>query len=219
MSQNIKYLNRLVLPAVVDSLYMVFFSLIIATFVGFFFAVILVVTDKDGLHPNRVIYRLFNIIINILRSMPFIILAIAIIPVTRFVVGTSIGRTAAIFPLSIVASALISRLFEGNLKEVNKGMVRAALSFGATNLQIIFKIMLVEALPSMCSSLTVAAIGVLSSSAMAGAIGAGGIGAVAVSYGYQSFNDFIIYVCVLILIVIVQVIQAVGSYAYRRLRR
>lgn len=219
MTKNQKLLEMIILPAISDTIYMVFISTILATFIGCGLAIILVMTDKDGLKPNRVIYRVLDILINVIRSFPFIILVISIIPLTRFVVGTSIGKNAAIFPLTILSSALVARLIEGNLKSVNKDIIKVAKAFGATNMQIIFKVMFVEAIPSICLSITLAMVGILGSSAMAGAVGAGGVGAVGIIYGYQSFNDFVIYTCVVILIVMVQIIQCVGNWLYRRLSR
>ena len=218
MGNKQKLLELIILPAVKDTIYMVSFATLYAGFIGLILAIILVVTDKNGLRPNIYIYRTLDIFINVIRSFPFIILVISIVPLTRLIVGTSIGRGAAVFPLTILSSALVARLIENNLKEVDKGIVKAARSFGASNLQIIFKVMIVEALPSICSSITLAMVGILGSSAMAGAVGAGGLGSVAIIYGYQSFNDFVIVVCVAILIVLVQFIQSVGNHMYRRLQ-
>lgn len=219
MTKNQKLLEMIILPAISDTIYMVSISTVLATVIGCSLAIILVVTDKDGLKPNRVIYRVLDMMINVIRSFPFIILVISIIPLTRFVVGTSIGKNAAIFPLTILSSALVARLIEGNLKSVNKDIIKVAKAFGATNMQIIFKVMFVEAVPSICLSITLAMVGILGSSAMAGAVGAGGVGSVGIIYGYQSFNDFVIYTCVAILIVMVQIIQCVGNRLYRRLSR
>ena len=210
--------QKIILPALGDTLYMVILSTIFATIIGFCLAIVLVISDKNGLKPNVYIYKTLDFIINVIRSFPFIILVISIIPITRFVVGTSIGKNAAVFPLSIIASALVARLIEGSLKEVDPGMIKAARAFGASNMQIIFKVMLKEATPSICNSIILATIAILGSSAMAGAIGAGGVGSVAIIYGYQSFNDYIIYTCVVILVILVQVIQTVGNKIYRKLK-
>lgn len=218
MDDRALVLQKIILPALGDTLYMVFFATIFATIIGFCLGIVLVITDKNGLRPHAVFYKTLDFLINVIRSFPFIILVISIIPITRFVVGTSIGRNAAIFPLSILASALIARLVEGNLKEIPPSVIRAAKAFGASDMQIIFKVMVREAIPAIWSSIVLAMIGILGSSAMAGAVGAGGVGSVAIIYGYQSFNDFIIYTCVAILVVLVQIIQTLGTWVYRKLK-
>ena len=218
MDDKLKILVKVMLPALKDSLYMTFWASLCACIIGFFLAVILVTTAEDGLTPNKVVYRVLNVVVNICRSFPFIILAVTIMPLTRIVMGTSIGVTAALFPLTLVASPFVARILEGNLKVVDPGMIEAAKSFGASNLQIIFKIMLKEAIPSMCISVTVVVISVLGSSAMAGAIGAGGLGQVALSYGYQRYDEFVMYTTVIILAVLVQLLQTIGNVLYTRLK-
>ena len=176
------------------------------------------ITAEDGLSPHKIVYRVLNIMVNILRSFPFLILAVTILPITRAVMGTSIGVNAALFPLVLVACPFVARIFEGNLKSVTPGMIEAAKAFGASNLQIIFKFMLREAVPTMCISITLVVISILGSSSMAGALGAGGLGNVALIYGYSSFNDFIMYGTVLILIILVQSIQSIGNFLYNKLK-
>ena len=157
-------------------------------------------------------------IINVLRSVPFIILAVAIIPFTRIIVGTSVGENAAIVPLTIASSPFIARLIESSLKEVNPSLIEAAKSFGASNSQIIFKVMIKEAIPSIVSNLTLATITILGLTAMAGAVGAGGLGAVGLTYGYQSFNDTIMYSTVFLLMLVVGIIQVLGNLMYKKLK-
>lgn len=197
---------------------MVIIATVLSTFFGFVLAITLTVTDKDGLKPNRAIYRFLDFIINIVRSFPFIILIVAILPLTRLVVGTSIGVNAAIVPLVIAASPFLARLIEGSLNEVDKGLIEAAKSFGASDMQIIFKIMIKEAVPSLISVITVAVINILGATAMAGAVGAGGLGAVALAYGYQSFNEVVMYGTVFVLIILVQIIQLSGNFLYKKAR-
>ena len=211
-------LNTIVLPELLNTFYMVIIATVLSTFFGFVLAITLTVTDKDGLKPNRAIYRLLDFIINIVRSFPFIILIVAILPLTRLVVGTSIGVNAAIVPLVIAASPFLARLIEGSLNEVDKGLIEAAKSFGASDMQIIFKIMIKEAVPSLISVITVAVINILGATAMAGAVGAGGLGAVALAYGYQSFNEVVMYGTVFVLIILVQIIQLSGNYLYKKAR-
>lgn len=211
-------ITKIVLPSLYETLFMVIVSMILSTIFGLALAIILIVTDSKGLKPNKGIYRVLSTIINIIRSFPFIILIVAIIPFTRSLVGTSIGMKAALVPLTIAASAFIARLLEGSLKEVNQSLVEAAKSFGASNMQIIFKVMINEAMPSMISNLTLAIVSILGSTAMAGTVGAGGLGAVALTYGYQNFDDTIMYSTVFVLIVVVQIMQLAGDVLYKKLK-
>lgn len=215
-SQNLSYLTQIIWPAILDTFYMVSITTIVSTFLGLIVAIMLVLTDKDGLRPNKFVYLTIDFIINIIRSFPFIILMVAIIPITKFITGTAIGRTAALIPLIFATTPFIARLIENNLKEIDKGLIEAGKSFGASNWQIISKIVIHEAIPSIISSITFAIIAILGSSAVAGTVGAGGLGAVAISYGYQSFNDTIMYGIVIILIIVVQVIQAIGIALYQK---
>ena len=194
-------ISQIVMPAFWDTLYMVIMATVISTIIGFFIGIILYVTDKDGLRPNANLYKVLDVIVNMIRSFPFIILVVSIIPITRAIVGTSIGKNAAIVPLVIAGSPFIARLIEGSLKDVDKGLVEAGKSFGASDTQIIFKIMVKEAIPTIINNITFAAVSILGTTAMAGTVGAGGLGAIAISYGYQNFNDVIMYGTVIILIV------------------
>lgn len=210
--------NKIIVPSLVDTLYMILFSTVLSAILGFVLAIVLVVTDDKGIKPNKVVYGILSTVINILRSFPFIILAVAIIPFTRMVVGTSIGEKAAIVPLTIAAAPFIARLIESSLNEVNQSLIEAAKSFGASNTQIVFKVMLKEAIPSIISDLTLAIISILGLTAMAGAVGAGGLGAVGLTYGYQSFNDTIMYTTVILLVIVVQIVQFIGNIAYKKLK-
>lgn len=218
MGEFEKALYMIILPAVKSTLYMTLVSMIIATAIGFAFGIILTVTDEAGLKPNRFIYTFLSGIINILRSVPYIILAVAFIPVTRAIVGSSIGENAAIVSLTIASAPFISRLVEASLKEVNPSLVEAAKSFGASNNQIILKVLIREAVPSLISNITLSSITILGLTAMAGAVGAGGLGAVGLTYGYQSFNDQILYSTVFLLIVMVGIIQFIGNLTYKKLK-
>ncbi|WP_160678422.1 methionine ABC transporter permease [Clostridium sp. C8-1-8] len=219
MSDNfMEFFNLVLVPALGKTLYMVIISTIIASILGFILAILLIITDKNGLKPNRVIFSILDFVINIFRSFPFIILIVAIIPLTRFIVGKSIGETAALVPLTIGAAPFIARVIEGALKEVDKGLIEAAKSFGASDTQIIFKVMVKEALPSIISGVTLSVISILGYSAMAGAVGAGGLGAVALTYGYQRFDNQVMFYTVFTLIVLVQILQSIGNLAYKKLR-
>lgn len=208
----------LIFPAFLATLKMLLISGIIATFFGFFIGVILVITDKDGLSPNLIVNRILDTIVNIIRSFPFIILMISTIPITRFIAGSSIGEKAALVPLTIAVTPFMGRIFQSSFKEVDNSLIEAALSFGASKTQIILKVMLVEAIPSIISGMSLAIINLLGATAMAGAIGAGGLGAVALTHGYQNFNQKIMYSIVIVLILLVATIQYIGDYMYRRLK-
>lgn len=208
----------LIIPAFLATLKMLLISGIIATFFGFFIGVILVITDKDGLSPNLIVNRILDTLVNIIRSFPFIILMISTIPITRFIAGSSIGEKAALVPLTIAVTPFMGRIFQSSFKEVDNSLIEAALSFGASKTQIILKVMLVEAIPSIISGMSLAVINLLGATAMAGAIGAGGLGAVALTHGYQNFNQKIMYSIVIVLILLVATIQYIGDYMYRRLK-
>ncbi|WP_294363415.1 methionine ABC transporter permease [uncultured Clostridium sp.] len=198
---------------------MVFFSTLFSVILGFIPAIILIVTAPKGLKPNKTVFNTLDTIINILRGFPFIILMVAIMPLTKIIVGKSIGTTAAIVPLTIAAAPFVARIIESALKEVDPGVVEAAKSFGASNTQIIFKVMLKEAVPSIISGLTLTIISIIGYSAMAGTVGAGGLGDLAVRYGYQRYQTDVMIVTVIILVIIVQVLQMLGNYLYKKLSR
>lgn len=207
---------KIVMPAFLDTLYMVVIATTISTIIGFFIGIILYVTDKDGLRPNASIYKVLDAVVNMIRSFPFIILVVSIIPITRAIVGTSIGKNAAIVPLVFAGSPFIARLIEGSLKDVDKGLVEVGKSFGLSHTQIIFKVVVKEAVPAIINNITFATVAILGTTAMAGTVGAGGLGATAITYGYQNFNDTIMYGIVVILIILVQLIQLVGCKIYRK---
>lgn len=196
---------------------MVFFSTLFSVILGFIPAIVLIVTAPKGLRPNKGVYKTLDTIINILRGFPFLILMVAIMPFTKLLVGKSIGTTAAIVPLTIAAAPFVARIIESALKEVDPGVVEAAKSFGASNIQIIFKVMLKEAVPSIISGLTLTIISIIGYSAMAGTVGAGGLGDLAVRYGYQRYQTDVMIVTVVILVIIVQVLQSLGNYLYKKL--
>ncbi|HMM19919.1 MAG TPA: methionine ABC transporter permease [Selenomonadales bacterium] len=209
---------QIVIPEFSRTLFMVFSATAISAAIGFLLAILLTVSHKDGLRPNRYLYHALDTTINIVRSFPFIILIVAIIPLTRAIVGTSIGEKAAIVPLTIAGAPFIARLVEGSLREVDKELIQAAKSFGASNFQIIFRIMIPEAVPSIISGITLAIVAILGCTAMAGAVGAGGLGAVAITYGYANFDNTVMYGTVFFLIILVQVIQSAGNYLYKVLK-
>ncbi|MBB6714317.1 methionine ABC transporter permease [Clostridium gasigenes] len=208
---------KIVSEALGDTLIMVFFSTIFSVMLGFVIAIILTVTAPKGLKENKIIYKSLDVIINILRGFPFVILMVFMIPLTKALVGTYIGIIGAIVPLTIASAPFVARVIESSLKEVDSGVVEAAKSFGATDAQIIFKVMIKEAIPSIISGLTLIIISIIGYSAMAGSVGAGGLGHVAITYGYQRFQTDIMITTVIILIIIVQGLQSLGNYIYKKL--
>ncbi|MGL5330535.1 MAG: methionine ABC transporter permease [Peptostreptococcaceae bacterium] len=212
------YLTEILGEALIETLYMILVPTIVATIIGFILAIILVVTKPDGLKPCSPIYKVLGFIVNIFRSFPFIILMVALIPFTRLIVGTSIGEEAAIVPITVGAAPFIARIIESALNEVDKGLIEAAKSFGATKTQIVFKVMIKEAMPSIVSGITLSVISILGYTAMAGAVGAGGLGNVALTYGHQRFDTAVMVYTVITLIIIVQVIQSLGNLAYKKLK-
>ncbi|WP_302334480.1 methionine ABC transporter permease [uncultured Romboutsia sp.] len=210
----LEFAKDILIEAFFQTLYMTAVATIFATIIGFIIAITLVITDSNGLRPNKKLNDVLGGIINTVRSFPFIILMVAIIPLTRFIVGKAIGVNAALVPLTIGAAPFIARVIESALKEVDKGLIEAAKSFGASDFQIMIK----EAMPSIVSGITLSTISILGYTAMAGAVGAGGLGAVALTYGYQKFDTSVMLYTVLILIVIVQLIQCIGNLAYKKLK-
>ncbi|OOM16343.1 methionine ABC transporter permease [Clostridium saccharobutylicum] len=212
-------MNEIIGKALIETLEMVFVSTIFSVILGFIPAILLTVTANDGLKPNKIIYNILDFIVNTLRSFPFVILMVIIVPLTKIIAGKSIGTMAAMVPLTVAAAPFVARVIESSLREVDKGVIEAAKSFGASNTQIIFKVMLKEAIPSIMSGITLTIISIVGYSAMAGAIGGGGLGDVAIRYGYQRFQTDVMIVTCIILIVVVQVLQLLGNYFYNKLSK
>lgn len=199
-----------------ETFVMVGVSLVIGTIIGSFIGIMLVLLRPGGIKPSPVLYNILNAVVNVVRSLPFIILMVAIIPFTRMVVGTSIGTSAAIVPLIIYISPFIGRLVESSLLEVDHGIVEAANSMGATTFQTIWRFLLPEARGSLILNFTTATIGLVGATAMAGAVGGGGIGDLALNYGYQRFDSVAMFYTVILLVVIVQAIQSLGNLLAKR---
>lgn len=208
-----------ILKATGETAYMVVLSTLFALIIGIILAIVLTLTAPDGLKPNKGVYRVLDFIVNILRSFPFVILMVAVFPLSKIIVGTTIGKEAMIVPLAIATAPFIARIIEAALREVDKGIIEAAKSFGATDSQIIFKVMFKEAVPSMVSGLTLTIISVIGYSAMAGAVAGGGLGDVAIRYGYHRYQTDYMIVTVVLLIIIVQVLQSLGNYFYKKLSK
>lgn len=192
-------------------------STFFAVILGFIPAVVLTLTAEDGLKPNRAVYGSLDFIVNVFRSFPFIILMLILIPVTRFIAGKAIGTAAATVPLTISAIPFVARVIEAALRSVDKGVIEAARSMGATDMQIVKEVIVTEAVPGIISGIVLTLISVVGYSAMGGAIGAGGLGDVAIRYGYQSWNLPYLVITSLILIVFVQIIQFIGNKVYNKL--
>jgi D-methionine transport system permease protein len=208
----------LVSEATLETLAMVFFSTIFSLILGLPLGILLCVTDAEtGIMKKPVLNQVLTRIVNVLRSFPFIILMILLFPLSRKIVGTSIGTTATIVPLSIAAAPFVARIIETALKEVDPGVVQAARAMGSTNMQIIWKVLLPEAMPSLVSGITLTIINLIGYSAMAGAIGGGGLGDLAIRYGYQRFRTDIMAVSVIVILVLVEVIQIIGTKISSRL--
>jgi D-methionine transport system permease protein len=210
-------ITKMILEGVRDTLYMTLLSTAIGYLFGLPMGICLAVSDKDGLAPNAFIYKILDVIANIVRSIPFLILLILLIPFTRAIVGKSYGSSATIVPLVVAAVPFIARMVESSLKEVDHGAIEAAKSMGAGNLRIILKVLLVESRTSLITGATIAIGTILGYSAMAGTIGGGGLGDIAIRYGYYRYQSDIMIVTVILLVVLVQLFQTVGMLFAKRL--
>jgi D-methionine transport system permease protein len=213
MSQTI---SSLLLEATGETIYMVAVASIVATLVGLPLGVLLYITRRGNILEKRFLHQSLAVIVNMMRSIPFIILMIAVIPFTRLLVGTSIGTNAAIVPLSLAAMPFIARVVDSALLEINRGLIEAATAMGATPTQIIRKVLLPEAMPSIINGLTLTVVSLIGFSAMAGAVGGGGLGDLAIRYGYQRFNISVMLVTIVIMIIMVQLIQWCGDILVKK---
>ena len=209
----------MLLEGIRDTLYMTLASTLFGYIIGLPMGIVLTVTDKDGIRPNAAVYKVLDVISNLLRSIPFIILLIVLIPFTRFVVGRSYGSTATIVPLTIAAAPYIARMVESSLKEVDAGVIEAASSMGASDFQIVTKVMLVEARTSLIVGATISLGTILGYSAMAGTVGGGGLGDIAIRYGYTRWQTDIMVVTVVLLVILFQIFQTIGMKIANRLDR
>ncbi|MBQ9991097.1 MAG: ABC transporter permease [Lachnospiraceae bacterium] len=210
-------LTQLILNGIRETLYMTLVSTGVAYIFGIPLGVLVFITDKNGICKNRIINALAGIIINIIRSIPFLILLVAIMPFTRLVVGTTIGSTATIVPLVVAATPFVARMVESSLREVDEGVVEAAKAMGASRMQIIVKVLLPEARPSLMVGATIAIATILGYSAMAGFVGGGGLGTIAINYGYYRYQGDMMLITVALLVVIVQFFQEIGVRLVNRI--
>ncbi len=207
---------NMILTSTLETMYMVFFSTLFSLLMGFPVGVLLVITKPGNILEKPKLNQALEIIINALRSFPFIILMICLFPLSRIIVGTTIGSTAAIVPLSISAAPFVARMVEGALNEIDKGLIEAASSMGASNKTIIFNVMIPETLPYLIHGITVTVISLIGFSAMAGSIGAGGLGDLAIRFGYQRFKTDIMFYSVIVIIILVQILQSLGNYLAKK---
>lgn len=214
---NVIYMMPEIIKAIRETFIMVAISMAAAIVLGGPLGIFLYLTSDDNLHESRVMNRIANYLVNLVRSFPFIILLLSLIPFTRLIAGTTIGPIAASVSLSVAAIPFFGRLVEQSLRDVPKGIIEAAVSTGANTWQIIRRVLLSETRPSIVSSLTVTIISFISYSAMAGAVGGGGVGDLAIRYGYFRFQMDIMLACIIILLILVQLVQSVGNYLANRL--
>jgi len=210
---------KMLLEGTRDTLYMTLVSTLFGYILGLPMGIILTIADKEGITPNPVIYKFFDFIANIIRSIPFLILLILVIPLTKAIVGKSYGSSATIVPLVIAAAPFIARMVESSLKEVDKGVIEAAQSMGAGNLEIIWKVLLAESRTSLLVGVTIAVGTILGYSAMAGVVGGGGLGDIAIRYGYYRYQTGIMIVTIVVLVVLVQILQGLGMMLSKKFDR
>ena len=209
--------NNMILNGILETLYMTLLSTAVGYLFGLPMGVLLAVFDKDGLKPNRAAYKVIDIIANIVRSIPFLILLILVIPLTKLIVGQSYGSSATVVPLVVAAIPFIARMVESSLKEVDYGVIEAARAMGANDFTIVVKVMILESRTSLITGATIAIGTILGYSAMAGTVGGGGLGDIAIRYGYYRYDSAIMIVTVVLLVVLVQVFQSVGIVVASRL--
>lgn len=212
VSEALQIIQNKFLLAIWETVYVTLLSTLFSVIIGLPLGVLLVIGEKDGVLPlPRPVLTVLGVVINLLRSIPFLILMILVIPLTRVIVGTSVGTTASIVPLVIAAAPFVARLVESSLRELNPNIIEAAQSMGASPMQIITKVMIPESVPSLMSNLTIAVTTILGYSAMSGIIGGGGLGKIAINYGYYRYKYLVMLVAVFFLIVLVQIFQSIGT--------
>ncbi len=208
--------NHILQMGVWETIYMTLLSTVVAYIIGLPLGLVLCVTDKDGICPNRFINKTLSVIVNAFRSIPFIILMVAMLPVANFIVGTSLGNSAMVVMLIIAAAPYVARMTESSIKEVDAGVIEAAKAMGTPSFKIVTKVLIPEAKPSLIVGAVISTVTILGYSAMASTIGGGGLGQIAIVWGHQRSNSDIIWICVALTIIIVQIIQEIGMYIARK---
>ena len=214
-----KEMVSMLFEGTLDTLYMTLVSTLFGYILGMPVGILLTISDKDGIRPNAVLYRILDVIVNIMRSIPFLILLSLVIPLTKMIVGKSYGSSATIVPLVIAAAPFIARMVESSLKEVDKGVIEAATSMGADDMTIIRKVLIPEARTSLLVGVTIVTGTILGYSAMAGTVGGGGLGDIAIRYGYYRYETGIMIVTIVILVALVQILQGIGMIISRKFDR
>lgn len=217
MTEFLSQYKDILITGTIETLYMTFASTIFAYVIGLPLGVIMVITDKKGIAPNKALNSILGTIINIGRSIPFIILMVALIPFTRFIVGKAIGSTAAIVPLTIAAAPFVARMVESSLAELDPGVIEAAKTMGATNRQIAYKVLLPESVPSLIRGFSITTITLIGYSAMAGAFGSGGLGDIAIRYGFHRYETEVMLVTIVLIVAIVEVIQLLFNFVAKKI--
>lgn len=214
---SIEQMTEIFSSATVSTIVLTLGSTLLAYLIGMPLGIILILTDKEGIHPNRIINSLLGFVVNVLRSIPFLILAMWMMPVTRAIVGTTVGDKGTLLPLVVAAAPFVARMVESSIKEVDHGIIEAAQSMGAPTTKIITKVMLGEAMPSLLVGFCITITTILGYTAMAGFLGGGGLGKVAVNYGFYKFQGDLMTVAVILLVILVQVFQEIGMRLSRRM--
>lgn len=209
-------IERMIVPAFFDTIYMVFFSSLFAIIFGLIIGIILYATKKGHILEHKIINNILGMIINIGRSIPFVILMIAVFPLSKIIVGTTIGSTASIVPLTIASIPFVARMIEVTLDEIDYGIIEASISMGASELEIIFKVIIPETISGIISVMTTTIISIIGYSAMAGTIGGGGLGNIAIAYGYQRFRNDLLLTSIFLMIILVQIVQMIGNKLARK---
>lgn len=217
MTEFLSEYKDILITGTLETLYMTFASTIFAYILGLPLGVIMVVTDKKGIAPNKAVNSILGTVINIGRSIPFIILMVALIPFTRFIVGKAIGSTAAIVPLTIAAAPFVARMVESSLAELDPGVIEAAKTMGATNRQIAYKVLLPESVPSLIRGFSITTITLIGYSAMAGAFGSGGLGDIAIRYGFHRYETEVMLITIVLIVAIVEVIQLLFNFVAKKI--
>lgn len=214
---NWNQIFSLVGVSTLQTLQMVFFSTLFSLILGFPLGVLLCITGKNGIAPKRILNQVLGSIVNVLRSFPFLILMIVLLPLSRLIIGKAYGTVATIVPLSIAAAPFVARVIETALNEVDSGVIQASRAMGSTNWQIIYKVLVPEALPSLVDGITLTIINLIGYSAMAGAIGGGGLGDLAIRYGYQRFRTDVMIASIIVLLVLVEAVQLTGTFISKQI--
>ncbi len=210
-SEFLEMINKLIIPATFETLYMVFFSSIFAIILGVSLGIILYITTSDSIYPMPILNKILNLVVNIGRSIPFVILILAVFPLSKLIVGTMIGSKATIVPLTVAAIPFVARVVDNALQELDKGIIEAAMSFGASNTEIVFKVLIPETAPAIINAITLTIISIIGYSAMAGYVGGGGLGDIAIRYGFIKYQYDILYLTLIIMVLLVQIIQLIGN--------